>query len=34
MNMLEKNRDFDLNLISKQVDTQRMLFDYMINDYI
>ena len=27
MNMLGKNRGFDLNVISKQVDTQRMSFD-------
>ena len=27
MNMLGKNRRFDLNVISQQVDTQRMLFD-------
>ena len=27
MNMLGKNRDFDLIVISKQVDTQRMSFD-------
>ena len=27
MNMLGKNRGFDLNVISKQVDTQRMPFD-------
>ena len=29
MNKLGKNRGFDLNVISKQVDTQRMLFDYI-----
>ena len=28
MNMLGKNRGFDLNVISKQVDT-RMSFDYI-----
>ena len=28
MNMLGKNRGFDLNAISKQVDTQRMSFDF------
>ena len=27
MNMLGKNRGFDLNVISKQVDAQRMSFD-------
>ena len=32
MNMLGKNRGFDLNVISKQVDTQRMLFDQMFFD--
>ena len=27
MNMFLKNRGFDLNVISQQVDTQRMSFD-------
>ena len=30
MNMLGKNRGIDLNVISKQVDTQRISFDYII----
>ena len=27
MNMLGKDRGFDMNVISKQVDTQKMTFD-------
>ena len=29
MNMLGKNRSFDLNVISKQVEAQRMSFYYI-----